>query len=328
LLAMTNAAGQSDSYFCDGNGNITDLTDAYGVIAAHYQYDPFGNIINQTGSLQQPYQWSSKETDASTGLVSYLYRFYNPSLGRWQNRDPLAEQGSPVHYASNTRSSNENLNRQISMARYENYLALWQPVLKDWVTVKDGPLVIWTFSIFRTETLSDKWLSRDRFPWAEITVSTNLYNYVNNDPTRRKDPLGLCPCGSNPNNPTDDPNYNLGRTAAETALGVLGGVIGVGNGVSVGAGVGGSVGGVVGGVVGAPGGPISEGAGIATGALTGAGVGGVVGGAVVGTAGVIDGVYIGAALYDAIFGCPTPPGQSNPNPQPPAGPAVDPFDGA
>jgi RHS repeat-associated protein len=94
LLAMTNASGQSYSYFCDGNGNVVDLTDSYGNSAAHYQYDPFGNVISSRGSLQQLYQWSSKETDAGTGLVYYLYRFYDPALGRWTSRDPLEEDGS------------------------------------------------------------------------------------------------------------------------------------------------------------------------------------------------------------------------------------------
>ncbi len=93
FLAMTNVSGNSYSYFTDGNGNVVDLTDAYGNSAAHYEYDPFGNVVAQSGSLQQNYQWSSKETDANTGLVYYGYRFYNPTLGRWSNRDPLEERG-------------------------------------------------------------------------------------------------------------------------------------------------------------------------------------------------------------------------------------------
>jgi len=40
LLALTDSTG-SYSYFTDGNGNVVDLTDAYGNSAAHYEYDPF-----------------------------------------------------------------------------------------------------------------------------------------------------------------------------------------------------------------------------------------------------------------------------------------------
>jgi RHS repeat-associated protein len=99
LLALANTGGQSYSYFCDGNGNVVDLSDANGGVDAHYQYDPFGNVVNSTGTLQQSYQWSSQETDASAGLVAYLYRFYNPSLGRWVNRDPSEEDGGMNLYA-------------------------------------------------------------------------------------------------------------------------------------------------------------------------------------------------------------------------------------
>lgn len=59
----------------------------------HYEYDPFGNLVNSTGTLQQSYQWSSKEVDSGTGLVYYGYRFYSPTTGRWTNRDPLGEDG-------------------------------------------------------------------------------------------------------------------------------------------------------------------------------------------------------------------------------------------
>ncbi len=64
----------------------------------HYEYDPLGNIVAQTGTLQQSYQWSSKEADAGTGLVYYLYRFYSPTLGRWTNRDPVGERGGFNRY--------------------------------------------------------------------------------------------------------------------------------------------------------------------------------------------------------------------------------------
>jgi len=79
----------------DANGNITDYTDANGTIVAHYEYDPFGNISAQSGSMTDDfvYRFSTKYTDDETGLVYYGYRYYNPELGRWLNRDPLQEAG-------------------------------------------------------------------------------------------------------------------------------------------------------------------------------------------------------------------------------------------
>ncbi len=38
-----------------------------------------------------PLRFSTKYTDGETDVVYYGYRFYNPSTGRWPNRDPIQE---------------------------------------------------------------------------------------------------------------------------------------------------------------------------------------------------------------------------------------------
>ena len=101
LLARTSQAygdaslaGQS-YYHCDGNGNITMLIDNYQGIVAKYLYDAFGNMISKSGLLADAnvYRFSSKEWHANSGLVYYLYRYYDPNLQRWANRDPIQEKG-------------------------------------------------------------------------------------------------------------------------------------------------------------------------------------------------------------------------------------------
>jgi len=74
---------------------VTDLlNESTDQPSAHYQYDPFGRRLAATGPLaEQPYQWSTKEHHASSGLVYYLYRFYDAENGRWVNRDPIGELG-------------------------------------------------------------------------------------------------------------------------------------------------------------------------------------------------------------------------------------------
>jgi RHS repeat-associated protein len=39
------------------------------------------------------YRFSSKEFHVASGLVYYLYRFYEPTLQRWLNRDPIQDLG-------------------------------------------------------------------------------------------------------------------------------------------------------------------------------------------------------------------------------------------
>jgi RHS repeat-associated protein len=44
-------------------------------------------------------QFSSKERDSFTGFYYYGFRYYNPSTGRWLNRDPAEEGDGPNVYA-------------------------------------------------------------------------------------------------------------------------------------------------------------------------------------------------------------------------------------
>src|SRR5437763_5231525 len=39
------------------------------------------------------YRFSSKELHIASGMYYYLYRFYDPNLQRWINRDPIQELG-------------------------------------------------------------------------------------------------------------------------------------------------------------------------------------------------------------------------------------------
>ncbi len=82
-------------YLADGNGNITCMTDTGQNRAAIYYYDPFGSISSQSGTLcdSNVYRFSSKEIHAPSGMYYYLYRFYDPNLQRWINRDPIGELG-------------------------------------------------------------------------------------------------------------------------------------------------------------------------------------------------------------------------------------------
>jgi RHS repeat-associated protein len=82
-------------YHADGNGNVTMLINSYQAIVAKYLYDPFGNTLSLSGSLADAnvYRFSSKEWNDNAGLYYYLYRYYDPNLQRWPNRDPKNEIG-------------------------------------------------------------------------------------------------------------------------------------------------------------------------------------------------------------------------------------------
>jgi RHS repeat-associated protein len=87
-------------YHADGVGNVTALINTNQYLVAKYLYDPFGSILSRSGPLADAnvYRFSSKEFHAATGLSYYLYRFYDPSLQRWLNRDPIGEAGGMDFY--------------------------------------------------------------------------------------------------------------------------------------------------------------------------------------------------------------------------------------
>ena len=82
----------------DGNGNVSEYLTPGGSVAAHYEYDPFGNDItpsNRAGTAHNAFahRFSTKPIDPDTGLYYYGYRFYDPLTGRWPSRDPIGERG-------------------------------------------------------------------------------------------------------------------------------------------------------------------------------------------------------------------------------------------
>src|ERR1041385_221750 len=87
-------------YHADGNGNITYLETSAEALGAKYRYDPFGNIISQSGTLSavNTYRFSSKECHDNSGLYYFLYRWYDPNTQRWMNRDPMGEDGDSNLY--------------------------------------------------------------------------------------------------------------------------------------------------------------------------------------------------------------------------------------
>jgi RHS repeat-associated protein len=98
LLALTQPSAFNPQHFyyhSDGNGNVTSLLDSHQTVAARYQYDPFGNLLASSGIMADVnlYRFSSKEAHANSGLYYYGFRFYEPGLQRWMNRDPIGEAG-------------------------------------------------------------------------------------------------------------------------------------------------------------------------------------------------------------------------------------------
>ncbi len=95
LARRDRSTGQTTFYHADGNGNIAALISSAQFLVAKYLYDPYGNILSESGPLADAnlYRFSSKELHGNSGLIYYLYRFYDANLQRWLNRNPIEETG-------------------------------------------------------------------------------------------------------------------------------------------------------------------------------------------------------------------------------------------
>ncbi len=86
-------------YTHDGNKNVSDVVALDGLLAAHYEYAPFGKTIVDTSgnedasargqSNSNPFRFSSEYFDESLALIYYTYRHYLPVDDRWNRRDLL-----------------------------------------------------------------------------------------------------------------------------------------------------------------------------------------------------------------------------------------------
>jgi RHS repeat-associated protein len=93
--------GQSFYYHHDLVRSVTSLTDGRGRVAARYAYDAFGGSQSAEGpaAAWNPFRYTSRAQDATTGLYHYRARTYAPELGRFTSPDPYGRKGGLNLYA-------------------------------------------------------------------------------------------------------------------------------------------------------------------------------------------------------------------------------------
>ena len=84
----TQRGGATYYYLQDGSGSTSALTNASGAVVDSYTYDAFGNQTS-TGTVPNPFTYTGREYDRSTGLYYYRARYYDPTTGRFLSEDPL-----------------------------------------------------------------------------------------------------------------------------------------------------------------------------------------------------------------------------------------------
>lgn len=83
------AAGRYD-YTRDHLGSIRELTDDEGNVRARYAYDSYGRRTKVAGDLEADFGFAGMFWSPEVNLSLTQFRAYDPELGRWLSRDPLA----------------------------------------------------------------------------------------------------------------------------------------------------------------------------------------------------------------------------------------------
>ena len=84
------ANGHKHSYVFDSLGSVVGVTDPIGTqLVDTYSYDPTGNILTQTGTVPNNWQYAGGYFNQNTGLTKFGTRYYDPTLGRWTQQDPV-----------------------------------------------------------------------------------------------------------------------------------------------------------------------------------------------------------------------------------------------
>jgi RHS repeat-associated protein len=152
-------------YHRNALGSVVAITDMNGQAAVDYRYDPYGKATAtrdgepvSSDPLGQSWSYSGRFYDRETGLYHYRARYYDPSLGRFLQRDPLGYAPGPnlFEYGKSSPVSNRDplgLQEEKKLDQmelcYQKYLklakALMDPVnkelreaLNEWAKAQDA----------------------------------------------------------------------------------------------------------------------------------------------------------------------------------------------
>ena len=76
-------------YHYDALGSVVALSDADGDTVQVYEYDVYGQVAASGPNHPNPFLFTGRRYDTETGLYYYRARYYNPSIGRFLQTDPI-----------------------------------------------------------------------------------------------------------------------------------------------------------------------------------------------------------------------------------------------
>ncbi|GAA3408999.1 hypothetical protein GCM10020370_47220 [Paenibacillus hodogayensis] len=87
LMKKDMASGQSYYYVHNGHGDVVQLMNTAGAVVNSYRYDEWGNILQQAEGVPNAFKYAGEPYDPETGFYYLRARYYDPSVGRFINKD-------------------------------------------------------------------------------------------------------------------------------------------------------------------------------------------------------------------------------------------------
>ena len=95
MIDQLSAQPNTYYYVLNLQGDVVKLVTESGAVAASYEYDAWGNILSQSGSMadRNPLRYRGYYYDSETGFYYLQSRYYDPATRRFINADDYASTG-------------------------------------------------------------------------------------------------------------------------------------------------------------------------------------------------------------------------------------------